>query len=218
MTEIEKLYSEAFEDGIDYAIQRIYGASAADALADYENGVSVDSDSKEFAREDKTKPEPKKENFLKRGWNKFKEDIWETGKGLRDGEGDAKKLNWKRLGKRAGVIGGGTALVAVPTALAIRHHNKKKAAEAEAEKNYSEGFEDGVEYAQRTYGIVDTLGRKFRKLTGRETVKDRVLDVKDKIADKWGSLSKLQKAGVIAVPVAATGTGIAISKSGKKKD
>ena len=212
MTEIEKLYSEAFEDGVSYAIQRMF----AD---DYDPGMDYNG---EEHYEKKTKPEEpagtKKDNIFKRGWNKFKEDIWETGKGLRDGEGDAKKLNWKRLGKRAGVIGGGTALVAVPTALAIRHHNKKKAAEAEAEKNYSEGFEDGVEYAQRTYGIVDTLGRKFRKLTGRETVKDRILDLKDKAADKWSSLSKLQKAGVIAVPVAATGTGIAISKSGKKKD
>lgn len=211
MTEIEKLYSEAFEDGVNYAIEKMFGD-------DYDPGMDYNGEEHYIT---KTKPdEPKKDNIFKRGWNKFKEDIWETGKGLRDGEGDAKKLNWKRLGKRAGVIGGGTALVAVPTALAIRHHNKKKAAEAEAEaeKNYSEGFEDGVEYAQRTYGIVDTLGRKFRKLTGRETVKDRILDLKDKAADKWSSLSKLQKAGVIAVPVAATGTGIAISRSGKKKD
>lgn len=214
MTEIEKLYSEAFEEGVNYAIQRMFA----------EDYYEDDVDPRQMEGKDTNKgtkgtgESAKKDNIFKRGWNKFKEDIWETGKGLRDGEGDAKTLNWKRLGKRAGVIGGGTALVAVPTALAIRHHNKKKAAEAEAEKNYSEGFEDGVEYAQRTYGIVDTLGRKFRKLTGRETVKDRILDLKDKAADKWSSLSKLQKAGVIAIPVAATGTGIAISKSGKKKD
>jgi len=129
----QKLYSEAFEDGVSYAIQRMF----AD---DYDPGMDFDGETYKEQYDGKggsksegkgTGESTKKDNIFKRGWNKFKEDIWETGKGLRDGEGDAKKLNWKRLGKRAGVIGGGTALVAVPTALAIRHHNKKKAAEAE---------------------------------------------------------------------------------------
>jgi len=208
MTEIEKLYSEAFEDGIDYAIEKMFAE---------ENKDSKDS-----------KPgSENKEGFFKKAGTWFKDKYWEAGKGkgflgLMDevpateaGKEAGKKLNWGRLGKRVGVP---AVVAAVPTALAIRSHNKKKREAAEAEKNYSEGFEDGVEYAQRMYGIGDKIARKFRKLTGRETVKDRFLDLKDKAADKWDKLSKLQKAGVIAVPVAATGTGIAISKSGKKKD
>jgi len=189
MTEIEKLYSEAFENGVNYAIEKMFAdeekkenifkrgwdkvkglankgvedfksadwkgktwraaiptaavavptvlairhhnkkkAAEAEAEKNYSEGFldGVGYAQKMFGDEEK------KENIFKRGWDKLTNDIWEKDKGLRDGEGDAKKLNWKRLGKRAGVIGGGTALVAVPTALAIRHHNKKKA-EAEAE-------------------------------------------------------------------------------------
>jgi hypothetical protein len=106
MTEIEKLYSEAFNDGVEYA-QRMYGVG----------------------------------DFFKSGWEKAK--------GLANkGVEDFKNADWKGKTWRAAIP---TAAVAIPTALAIRSHRKKKAAEAEAEKNYSEGFLDGVDYAQKMF-------------------------------------------------------------------
>lgn len=209
MTEIEKLYSEAFEDGIDYAIEKMFGEENKD-----QKDIKPGSENKE--------------GFFKKAGTWIKDKYWEAGKGkgflgLMDevpateaGKEASKKLNWGRLGKRVGVP---AVVAAVPTALAIRSHNKKKREAAEAEKNYSEGFEDGVEYAQRMYGIGDKIARKFRKFIGNQTVNDRILDFKDKAVDKWNKLSKLQKAGVIAGGTAAVGvpTALAIRSHNKKK-
>jgi len=110
MTEIEKLYSEAFENGVNYAIEKMF-------------------------------TEEGKKGIFKKAGEWIKDKYWEAGKGkgflgLMDevpateaGKEAGKKLNWGRLGKRVGVP---AVVAAVPTALAIRHHNKKKA-EAEAE-------------------------------------------------------------------------------------
>lgn len=218
MTLEERIYSEAFEDGIDYAIQKMFGdekTSINDILKEESEGAGESA---------------KKDNIFKRGWEGFKKNVWEADKGLRDVATDAegkevKKLNWKRLGKRAGVIGGAGALVAVPTALAIRSHNRKKAAAEAAEKEYSEGFEAGVDYAiQKTFGIKDFFkglgergsnlihGKGFRKDTKMEKVGKKISSAKEAVADyikkNWKSGAK-GKAKVL-VPAAALASGIGL--------
>jgi len=220
MTLEERIYSEAFEDGIDYAIQKMFGdekTSINDILREESEGAGAGKGTGESA---------KKDNFLKRGWEGFKKNIWEADKGLRDVGKDAegkevKKLNWKRLGKRAGVIGGAGALVAVPTALAIRSHNKKKAAAEEAaEREYSEGFEAGVDYAiQKNFGLnlgerVSNFikGKGFREDTRLERAGKKISKAKEAVADyikkNWKSGAK-GKAKVL-VPAAALASGIGL--------
>ena len=213
MTLEERIYSEAFEDGIDYAIQKMFGdekTSINDTLKEESEGAGESA---------------KKDNIFKRGWEGFKKNVWEADKGLRDVATDAegkevKKLNWKRLGKRAGVIGGAGALVAVPTALAIRSHNKKKAAAEAAEKEYSEGFEAGVDYAiQKNFGLnlgerVSNLfkGKGFREDTRLERAGKKISKAKEAVADyikkNWKSGAK-GKAKVL-VPAAALASGIGL--------
>lgn len=116
--EAEKNYSEGFLDGVDYAQKMFEDNGKGDG------GATQNTEPKTETTETKTGG-AKKDNIFKRGWNKLTNDIWEKDKGWRDVDGDAKKINWKRAGKRAAVIAVPTAAVAVPTALAIKHHRAK---------------------------------------------------------------------------------------------
>lgn len=107
----ERIYSEAFEEGVDYAIEKMF--------AEEVNNLPAVIPGKEPAA-------ASKEGLLKR--------IWKS-----------------KLGK-AGIIGTGVAGLGYGGYKLYKSRKAKKEAEAEAEKNYSEGFEDGIDYAvQKLY-------------------------------------------------------------------
>lgn len=102
----ERIYSEAFEDGVDYAVEKMF--------AEEVNNLPAIIPGKEAAAS--------KEGLLKR--------IWKS-----------------KLGK-AGIIGTGLAGLGYGGYKLYKNRQAKK----EAEKNYSEGFEDGIDYAvQKLY-------------------------------------------------------------------
>ena len=121
MTYIEKLYSEAFEDGVDYAVQKMYMDPSLYDIAE-EGAKAAEADV--AAAKAAGKEAAKKEGLLKRVWK-------------------------SKLGK-AGIIG--TAAAGLGYGGYKLYKNRQAKKEAEATKNYSDAFMDGVDYAiQRLY-------------------------------------------------------------------
>lgn len=125
----ERLYSEAFEDGVNYA-EKMFGTglTAEQEKEWYDQMIrhgSTPEEAKAAIKGNAKNLEGEKEGLLKR--------IWKS-----------------KLGK-AGVIATGAAGLGYGGYKFYKHRKAKQ--EAEAEKNYSEGFDDGVDYAiQKMFG------------------------------------------------------------------
>lgn len=152
----ERLYSEAFEDGVDYA-ERMFAEEEKKSFLDTLKGL----------------PAKAKEKIINQ-WNKYAK---EEGKGV----------NWKNIGNR-------TAMVAAPVAaLAGLGYGGYKLATRKKEKEYSEGFEDGFDFAvQKMYTTEAEANKRAAALQKRMAKEGTDLE-KNTLADFQAFLDKNKK-------------------------
>ena len=125
----EKLYSEAFESGVDYAIEKMFG----DKLPPANSPVAIG---------------PAGDPGLRGNYEK---SLWDKIKGLPKSIKD-RYMKAGKLGK-AGMIAAAAVPVVAAASYGIHKATKK-------DKTYSEGFDDGVDYAiQRMFATVTNYDR-----------------------------------------------------------
>ena len=138
----ERLYSEAFDDGIDYAIEKYFADNKAIGEGTrYLPAIPADENAirKNNKKQSEKKFYDKMKEKIVNQWNKYSKN-------------EGKGVNWKNIGNR-------TAMIAAPVAAlgALGYGGYKLATrKKEKEKEYSEGFEDGYDFA------VQRLFSKYR--------------------------------------------------------
>ena len=152
----ERLYSEAFEDGVDYA-ERMFAEEEKKSFLDTLKGL----------------PAKAKEKIVNQ-WNKYAK---EEGKGV----------NWKNIGNR-------TAMVAAPVAaLGALGYGGYKLATRKKEKEYSEGFEDGFDFAVQKMYTTEAQANKRAAALEKRLAKEGTALEKNTQADFQAFLDKNKK-------------------------
>ena len=176
----ERLYSEAFDDGIDYAIEKYFADNKAIGEGTrYLPAIPADENAirKNNKKQSEKKFYDKMKEKIVNQWNKYAKN-------------EGKGVNWKNIGNR-------TAMVAAPAAvLAGLGYGGYKLATRKKEKEYSEGFEDGYDYAvQRLFadGVTADVASRNTKLSAfipHAKPKGVNNSLQESIDDAWENYSR----------------------------
>ena len=159
----QKLYSEAFENGVDYAIEKMFGDKLPPANSPLAIGPAGDPGLR----------------------GNYEKSLWDKIKGLPKSIKD-RYMKAGKLGK-AGMIA--AAAVPVLTAAGYGIHKATK-----KDKTYSEGFEDGVDYAiQKMFFDAENISNSEYNDLIRRTKEQAEKAAKEKAEKEAEKLAKENK-------------------------